>query len=244
MERVPPQLDLKRLCDAADEVVKFYRRTNQRNSVLGFVFELDWELQELERAIMIIPRGLWQGWTDSTYDCFVNVDKKAGPVISHWSEVRRNAQPNDRVVEQLGNVYAGVRKHIEFAQFEFENRIDDLKESADLLREKLTSPWPFHLLPDAKSQSLFRDESAYKHNVARLGDWFPVVAAICNAGGFLSHESTEKAYRTADFKGRYDNAFRKAVNTKINPELYPLGVELTATRGEGWKIELFSQTLP
>jgi hypothetical protein len=242
MERVPPQLDLKRLCDAADEIVKFYRGRIQRN--WGIANDLDWELKELEHAIMIIPRRFWEGWTDAACERFADVSEKAGRVLSYWWEVRRHAEPNDRIVEQYGNVYAGVRKHIEFAQFEFENRIDDLKESADLLREKLTSPWPFHLLPDAKSQSLFRDESAYKHNVARLGDWFPVVAAICNAGGFLSHESTEKAYKTADFKGRYDNAFRKAVNTKINPELYPLGVELTATRGEGWKIELFSQTLP
>lgn len=102
---------------------------------------------------------------------------------------------------------------------------------------------PFNLLSDAASLSMYRDEPNYRGKVARLGDWFCIVEAICNAGGFLSHESTEKAYR-ANFTGRYANAFRKAVNTKINHELYPLGVELTASRGEGWKLELFDQTLP
>ena len=134
MGRLPPQLDIFRLCNAADEVVKFYRERIQKNRWTAIVQFFNYEMDELERAIMIIPRRDWQGWTDAAYDCFVNVSEKARRVASHWSEVSRHAEPNDRIVERLGNVYAGVRRHIEFAQFEFENRIDDLKESADLLR--------------------------------------------------------------------------------------------------------------
>jgi hypothetical protein len=237
MERVPPQLDLKRLCDAADEIVKFYRGRIQRN--WGIVNDLDWELQELEHAIMIIPRRFWEGWTDAACERFANVSEKAKRVLSYWWEVRRHAEPNDRIVEQYGNVYAGVRKHIEFAQFEFENRIDELKESADLLREKLKSPWPFHLLPDPKSQSLFRDEQLYKDNAARLGNWFPVIAAICNADGFLDHAVVEREYQAAGGKGNYKTAFKKLVTTKLGVELEVLDVEITSQCGKGWRLQQF-----
>ena len=243
MERVPTQTDLIRLCDAADDIVRYYKYDIHRTH--GTVKGFTWQLDLFANIVRLLPyprhywtpfeidfwesREFWNGWEDEAYDAFANLIFHARSIHWHWIGVTKAAQPNDRI-QAIGG-YA-------------EEQIGYLKAYADLLRKKLTSPMRFNLLPDAKSLSLYRDEPEYKNKVARLGDWFSIVDAICNAGGFLSHESTEKAYRSAKFKGQYDNAFRKAVNTKLNPELYPLGVELTASRGEGWRIELFDQTLP
>jgi hypothetical protein len=127
---------------------------------------------------------------------------------------------------------------------EIEVRINHVKHFSDLLREKLTSPWPFGLIPDAESCSLYREGAEYNHCVARLKDWFSVVAAICNADGFLNHEVAEREFKAAGFKGDYDPSFRTGLSRFVNPNLLPLGVEISAVKGKGWQISSFCGTLP
>ena len=247
MERLPTQTDLIRLCDAADRITKYHQQSVLQNR--GLVVNVLYDMDNFTSIVRLLPyprhywtpfhidfweaRDRWNGWTDEVYRSFGGVIFHARNILQHWvSGGIHKADP-----------YAKIQLRISTHGF-LQEEVCYLREQTNLLRERLKSPWPFNLHPDAKLLSFFRDEPQYRNKVARLGDWFPIVAAICNAGGFLSHEEIESAYKAADFKGRYDNAFRKAVNTKINHELYPLGVELTASRGEGWKIELFSQTLP
>lgn len=246
MEREPAQLDLKRLCDAADEIVKYHQRSVLQER--GIVQNVLYDMEHFANIVRLLPyprhywtpfnidfweaRERWKGWTDEVYDAFVGVISIARNINQHWIQ--------SGIAK--ANVLSGIRLRISTSGF-IEEQVCYLRQSTDLLREKLKSPWPFNLLPDPKSQSLFRDESTYKHKVARLGDWFPVIAAICNAGGFLSHEGTEQSFKDAGFEGEYQNAFKTAVSRRINMELIPLDVELTAVRGKGWKMELIHQTI-
>jgi hypothetical protein len=229
MERVPSQVDLVRLCDAADSIVDYYR--GRFGQGYGTVEDFRCELMLFYSVLRFLPypkhfeglpfdvgmwstKPLWQGWTDEAYEMCMGV------VV------------NARILGDDPTVG------------EFENRVNHVKHFADLLREKLKSPWPFGLIPDAESCSLYREGAEYSHCVARLKDWFSVVAAICNADGFLNHEVAEREFKAAGFKGDYDPSFRIGLSRFVNPNLLPLGVEISAVKGKGWQISSFCGTLP
>jgi hypothetical protein len=247
MERVPTRTDLERLCDAADSIVHHYEYNITRFG--STVERWDWELDQFANIVRLLPypphyftpfgvenvdwwcsRNEWQGWTDASYDAFVNLACLVRNLHLHWLDLKGDAN---------------AKQPIKASDPKVKEAIEAISQDMARLRATLVSPMPFNLMPDAKSLSLYRDEPNYKDNVARLGDWFPVVSAICTSNGrFLSHDDTEKAFTAAGIKGAYDPSFRVALSRRINDDLKTLGVEIVAVRGKGWKLELFHQTLP
>jgi hypothetical protein len=149
MERVPTQTDLVRLCDAADEIVKFYWR--RIPSDYGTVQDFTWELDLLHNIVRLLPyprhywtpfeidfweaRTRWNGWTDEAYEAFAGIIFHHRNLYLMWNEAKDGAQPNDRIGESRGNVFvSSAVRRIEPAEFTFENEIDYLKQNADLLR--------------------------------------------------------------------------------------------------------------
>jgi hypothetical protein len=134
MERVPTQTDLVRLCDAADEIVKYYRWQIMRDR--GTVGCFSQELELFDNIVRLLPyprhywtpfeidfweaRERWSGWTDEVYDAFVGVIFVARNIHQHWLRAGSSkANPLDSVQDRSGFI---------------KEQIDYLKQNADLLR--------------------------------------------------------------------------------------------------------------
>jgi hypothetical protein len=232
MERSPTRTDVIRVCDAAIQFANYWQRhtATEKPITKRIAQRASVRFQQLQDAFKLIPYDCeffirptnemesffnWDGWSKPAYLAFLEIIRSAREI--------HDDNPN------LIDGPAWVRLPL------IGDRTSRLIETANAFRKAAESPLPLQLMLDLKTCTLTREGKNYRDKAARLGNWFPIIDALCKSGGCLNHADMETAYRTK-LTGKYPGAFAAELSKNLNTELSVLDVEIVAVKGFGYEI--------
>ena len=158
--------------------------------------------------------------------------REPSPDLSWLGEARGICQQVDVFREILADIPDAT---IDSTPTKYLELIDEIDR---LVRKKLSRIWGdktteyLGLRLNASRQTVSRcDEGPY-----HVGKDFAVIKALCDNGGFVTHEAMEIIYRKKLMgKGVYPAAFSVRM-VQLNAKLFPLDVHVEAQPREGWKL--------
>jgi hypothetical protein len=232
MERSPTRTDVIRVCDAADQCANYWQRqTATKKPITKRIAQrVSVRFQQLQDSFKLIPYeceffiqptdemesfSSWAQWSKPAYLAFLEVIRSARGI--HEDNPTLIDGPEFVKLPLIGD------------------RTARLIETASAFRKAAESPLPLQLMLDSKTCTLTREGKNYRDKAARLGNWFPIIDALCKSGGCLNHADMETAYRTK-LTGKYPGAFAAELSKNLNAELIPLDVEIVAVKGFGYEI--------
>ncbi|MCH7725652.1 MAG: hypothetical protein IH991_04105 [Planctomycetes bacterium] len=157
---------------------------------------------------------------------------KPSPDLSWLGEVRGICQQDETFRELLADVPDVTNENAP------SNFLETIEKIDRLIRKGLTHIWGDENADYLELQLNTSRQTASRGDVGSvdLGKDFAVIKALCDRGGFVTHEAMERIYRSAlDGKGVYPGAFYVKINN-LNGRLHSLHVKISAVRGRGWRL--------